>query len=326
VWELRVWTRLDPRPDGTRLAISVVPTASGTGSLRMAELPQTQAKRPPDRNPQPIAPPPNSQISEREVEDVEARSTPRTPVIYEIVRRLGEEEMARPVVSLWWSGVAAGLSISFSLLVQAILQAHIEPSGWRPLVTSFGYSFGFLMVILARQQLFTENTITVVLPVMANWSLRSFGCAARLWAVVLLANFAGTLFAAAFCSFTPVVTPELKREMLEISRHVLEYGWVATATKAVAAGFLIAAMVWLLPSAEGGQVGLIVIMTYVISAGGFMHIVAGSMEAFMLMWDGAASAGQVFSGFVVPVLLGNVLGGTALFALLTYAQVMKEID
>jgi formate/nitrite transporter FocA (FNT family) len=274
----------------------------------------------------PMHSPENTQISEREVEDVEARSTPRTPVIYEIVRRLGEEEMARPVVSLWWSGVAAGLSISFSLLAQAILQLHLEPSGWRPLVTSFGYSFGFLMVILARQQLFTENTITVVLPVMANWSLGSFGRAARLWAVVLLANFAGTLFASAFCSFTPVLTPELKREMLEISRHVLEYGWLDTAFKAVAAGFLIAAMVWLLPSAEGGQVIIIVAMTYVISAGGFMHIVAGSMEAFMLMWDGSASVGQVFGSFIVPVLIGNVVGGTALFALLTYAQVMKEID
>jgi formate/nitrite transporter FocA (FNT family) len=265
-------------------------------------------------------------ISEREVKDVEARSTPRTPVIYEIVRRLGEEEMARPVVSLWWSGLAAGLSISFSLLAQAVLQQHLEPTGWRLLVTSFGYSIGFLMVVLARQQLFTENTITVVLPVMANWSIGNFGRAARLWAVVLLANFAGTLFAAAFCSFTPVIDPELRREMLEISRHALAYGWLDSMFRAVTAGFLIAAMVWLLPSAEGSQVWIIVVMTWLISAGGFLHIVAGSMEAFMLMWDGSAGLGEVFGGFIAPVLIGNVLGGTALFALLTYAQVMKEME
>jgi hypothetical protein len=60
-------------------------------------------------------------ISKQEVADVEEMSSPRTPVIYEVVRRLGDEEMARPVISLWWSGVAAGLSISFSLLAQAIL-------------------------------------------------------------------------------------------------------------------------------------------------------------------------------------------------------------
>ena len=61
-------------------------------------------------------------ITADEVKDIEELATPRTPVIYEVVRRLGEEEMERPSTSLWWSGVAAGLSISFSLLAQAILQ------------------------------------------------------------------------------------------------------------------------------------------------------------------------------------------------------------
>src|ERR1700749_4454214 len=78
-------------------------------------------------------------ITDRDIEDVEELSSPRTPVIYEIVRRMGEEEMARPVISLWWSGVAAGLSISFSLLAEAILQAHLPDTSWRPLVTSLGY-------------------------------------------------------------------------------------------------------------------------------------------------------------------------------------------
>ena len=66
---------------------------------------------------------PQKRHQRAEVEDVEELSTPRTPVIYEVVRRLGEEEMERPSTSLWWSGVAAGLSISFSLLAQAILQS-----------------------------------------------------------------------------------------------------------------------------------------------------------------------------------------------------------
>jgi hypothetical protein len=115
-------------------------------------------------------------VNEREVADIEERAEPRTPVIYEVVRRLGEEEMARPIVSLWWSGVAAGLSISFSLLAQAVFYVHLPDAIWRPLVTSFGYSVGFLMVVLSRQQLFTENTITVVLPVMNSSALPIWAC------------------------------------------------------------------------------------------------------------------------------------------------------
>src|ERR1700751_607017 len=147
-------------------------------------------------------------ITEREAEHVEERASPRTPVIYEVVRRLGEEEMARPAISLWWSGVAAGLSISFSLLAQAILQTHLPDAPWRPLVSSLGYSVGFIMVVLARQQLFTENTITAVLPVMAEFNLDNIWKLGRMWGIVLLANFAGTLFAALFCTYTPVLTPE----------------------------------------------------------------------------------------------------------------------
>src|SRR5271157_976598 len=92
-------------------------------------------------------------VTEREVEDIEDRARLRVPVIYEIVRREGETEMDRPIVSLWWSGVAAGLSISFSLLAQAVLWMHLPDASWRPLVSSLGYSVGFLIVVLARQQL-----------------------------------------------------------------------------------------------------------------------------------------------------------------------------
>lgn len=264
-------------------------------------------------------------ITEREVEDIEELSTPRTPVIYEIVRRHGEEEMARPAVSLWWSGVAAGMSLSFSLLAQAILQSHLPDAPWRPLVVDFGYSVGFVMVVLSRQQLFTETTVTAVLPVMAEFSASNLVKLGRMWGVVLIANFAGTLFAALFCAFTPVLTPALYNTMLEISRHLLGHGFVETFFRAVAAGFLIAAMVWLIPGAETAQFYVIVLMTYLISAGSFMHIIAGSAEAFLLVLNGQLSVLAMLAHFLIPVLAGNIVGGTALFALIAYAQVMKEI-
>jgi len=264
-------------------------------------------------------------ITEREVEHVEERSSPRTPVIYEIVRRLGEEEMVRPVTSLWWSGVAAGLSISFSLLTQAILLTHLPDAPWRTLVASLGYVVGFVMVVLSRQQLFTENTITVVLPVMAEPTLRNLQNLGRMWAVVLAANMAGTLFAAAISVYTPALTPELRDGMLTISRQLLHHGWFEMVFKGIAAGFLIAAMVWLLPGAENAQFHVVVLMTYLIAAGGFMHIVAGSVEAFLLALHGDLGWWPLVADFFVPVLIGNVIGGTALFALIAYAQVMKEI-
>jgi formate-nitrite transporter family protein len=265
------------------------------------------------------------ETQQREAEQVEERSTPPTPVIYEVVRRMGEEEMGRPATSLWWSGVAAGLSISFSLLSQAILQTHLPNASWTHLVASLGYSVGFIMVVLSRQQFFTENTITVVLPVMAELTPRNLALLARIWSIVLVANMVGTLFAALFCTFTPVLTPELRDGMMQISRQLMGHGWLEMFFKGIAAGFLIAAMVWLMPGANAAQFHVVTLMTYLIAAGGFMHIVAGSMEAFLLVANSELTPWSMAAEFFIPVLCGNIVGGTALFALLSYAQVMKEI-
>ncbi len=264
-------------------------------------------------------------ISEKESEDVDEMSSPRTPVIYEIVRRLGEEEMERPITSLWWSGVAAGLSISFSLLAQAILQTHLSDAPWRPLISSFGYSAGFLMAVLSRQQLFTESTITAVLPVMDDLSVASCWRISRTWGIVLAANMVGTFFAAAFCTYTPVLTPELKTGMLDVAAQIMGHSWSEALFRAIASGFLMATMVWLIPSAGPTQFHVIILITFLISAGEFMHIVAGSAEAFLLVLNGHLGLWPMITGFFIPVLIGNIVGGTALFAMIAYAQVMNEI-
>jgi formate/nitrite transporter FocA (FNT family) len=277
------------------------------------------------REKRPHSEPRNGQITEKEAVDVEEMSSPRTPVIYEVVRKLGDEEMDRPIISLWWSGVAAGLSISFSLLAEAILQSHLAQSSWRPLITSLGYSVGFVMAVLSRQQLFTEITVTAVLPVMANFTLVNFGRLVRLWSVVLVANVVGTFVAALMCTFTPILTPELRAAMLDIAGQITNHTWMEMTFRAIASGFLIAAMVWLIPSAQAAQFHVIVMITYLIAAAQFMHIVAGSVEAFFLVLNGHLGVQPMVTDFFVPVLIGNIIGGTALFALIAYAQVMKEI-
>jgi formate/nitrite transporter FocA (FNT family) len=95
--------------------------------------------------------------------------------------------------------------------------------------------------------------------------------------------------------------------------------------RGITSGFLIAAMVWLIPGAEGAQFHIVTMITYLIALGNFTHIVAGSVEAFMLLLDGYAGIGWTLLEFAVPTLLGNIIGGTALFAVLAYAQVMKEL-
>ena len=268
----------------------------------------------------------NRAASASAAKEIEERSAPITPVIYEVVRRFGEEEMSRPAVSLWWSGVAAGLSISFSLLAESVLRLRVPEGAWQPLLVSLGFPVGFLMVVLGRQQLFTENTITMVLPVIAEPSSVNFRRLARVWSIVLAANLFGTLLAALFCTFTPAVSDDVRASMLDLSRHALDKDWVEMVFRGITAGFLMAAMVWLMPGADTMHFHVVFVMTYLIGIADAVHIVTGSVQAFMLLASGEGHAGALLFGFGLPVLAGNIIGGTALFAVISYAQVMKEIE
>jgi formate-nitrite transporter family protein len=146
-----------------------------------------------------------------------------------------------------------------------------------------------------------------------------------MWAIVWIANTAGTLFAAAFCTFTPVISPELLSTMIDISGEMMKNGWIEMFFKAISAGFIIAALVWLMPSAESAQFWVVTLMTYLIAAGSFVHIVAGSVEGFLLVMNGKLGLGAMTWAFVIPALLGNIVGGTALFAMIAHAQVMEEL-
>ena len=141
-------------------------------------------------------------LTEKEQSEVREAQRPRAPVVYEIIRLEGERELRRPVASLWWSGVAAGISIGFSFLGQAALGAGLPQTQWNHVIASLGYSAGFIIVILGRQQLFTENVLTAVIPVITRWRMSWFIRMLRLWGIVLAANVVGCfLFACALRCF-----------------------------------------------------------------------------------------------------------------------------
>lgn len=247
--------------------------------------------------------------------------------IYSIVLREGEEELQRPKTSLWWSGVAAGIGISTSILAEGVIRARLDADlPYLPLIESLGYTFGFVLVIMSRLQLFTENTITVVLPVLAKPSGAQFYRMARLWAIVFAANMTGTLFASILAVHGGILPPDVLAAVLELSREVVEMNALTSLTRGVPAGFIIAALVWMLPSAKGSELIVIVMFTWLIAAGGFTHVIAGSNEVFNLVVTQEIGILAAFGRHILPTLIGNILGGTCLFALLAYGQVHMEIS
>lgn len=265
-------------------------------------------------------------LSHGEKDDVEEKSPPRAAVLHEIIRRAGEVELKRSIAALGWSSLAAGLSMGFSMLARGILHRYLGGAPGSVLIEGFGYSFGFLVVILSRQQLFTENTMTAVLPIMTQPSLGKLGCLLRLWLVVFLGNLVGVAMFAYGLLHLQQFDDATQKAFGELGHELMRNSPFQMFTKGILAGWLISTMVWMLAATERSKALVIILATYVIAIGGFTHIIVGSVETFYLVFAGELSwHGYVFD-FALPTLAGNIVGGSLIFALISHAQVRSDVS
>lgn len=252
------------------------------------------------------------------------RSAPKVLEIHEAIRIQGEHELGRPITALWVSGLAAGLSMGFSFLAEATLKQALPEVAWSPLISKLGYCVGFLIVILGRQQLFTENTLTPILALFSKPSWKQLLILLRLWLVVLLANLCGATLFAGFLARTPAFSSESQAIFAELAAHAMEIGPLPVFLRGILGGCLIALIVWLIPSAESAKITVIVILTYLVGVSELSHVVAGSCEVLYGVWAGFTPLPLALGDYILPALAGNVLGGVTLVSILHHAQVRLD--
>ena len=269
--------------------------------------------------------------SEPDVSDTERKEAgvgptpPSAFLIHEIIREEGEEELERSNTALIWSATGAGLSMGFSFLTMGFIKSGLPEAPWSKLVTGFGYTLGFLIVVLGRQQLFTESTLTAVLPLLTRRDAKTFMQTTRLWIIVLAFNIVGTFAFSFLISRHGLFDEEVVKALHTLSAEALKDEFVPMMIKSILAGWLIALMVWLIPGAGQARLWLIVIVTYVVSIAHFSHIIAGSVEASYAVFVGHITFGEYFPRFMIPTLIGNCIGGVSLVAILNHAPVREEL-
>lgn len=258
-----------------------------------------------------------------ELGEVEQRKAPRTQVLYETIRLEGEHELDRPASALAWSGLAAGMSMGLSLLTMGLLHAHLPDAPWSRAVVSLGYCVGFFVVITARQQLFTENTLTPVIPFLAHKTVQTFFKVLRLWGIVLVTNLLGTLAVAFALHSSGAFSRAVRASFATLAQQAAEGSASEHFVRAVFSGWLIALMVWMLAAASA-RAFVIVMVTYIVGLGQLSHVIAGSTEVLYAVLDGEVELLSYFTGFLIPVGAGNLLGGIALVAMLNHAPVAAD--
>lgn len=266
----------------------------------------------------PVMPP----LTERQEQEAEDRTSVSALVVHEAIRKDGDEELRRSISALAWSGLAAGLSMGFSFVAEALIRTYLPDAPWRPLVTQLGYPLGFLIVIIGRQQLFTENTLTAIIPLLARRNMATFWQVMRLWSVVFVANMAGAHLFAWVVGDTPIINPIFHPALGQLAREAANVTFGDAILRGIFAGWLIAMVVWMLAATDSDKVLIILIMTYIVGLAKLTHVVAGSVEVLFLVMTGAKSWFLFVGAYMIPTLIGNVLGGVALVSAVNHAQVI----
>jgi formate/nitrite transporter FocA (FNT family) len=246
--------------------------------------------------------------------------------IHDTVVASANDELQRPIGALWWSALAAGFLISFSFIVAGFLSTLSADPAMKRLLAALGYPLGFVFVVLGSAQLFTENTLDPVLPLLERPTLPMLGRVARLWAIVLLGNLVGAFCIGWVLARTAVVPVWLGPELDTLARSAVEGGFSRVLFLAVFAGWLIALMAWLVNTtvSTGAQITLIFLTTAPISALGFRHAIAGGVEAFYFAARGLEAFPVVVLEFLLPTVIGNMVGGVLMVALMFHGQVRSD--
>lgn len=239
--------------------------------------------------------------------------------ILEAVIEDGREELGRASAGLAFSGLAAGLNISFSAVALAVVGSMTGGIG---LLAMLAYPVGFVIVILGRAQLFTENTVTPVAVILSKRS--NVLNMLRFWAVVFVANIVGTAIFAAAVVYGHLLQPGASELLLGEVSHKLGYGFWTVVIKGIFGGWLVALVAWLVAASKEtiSQIFFVYVLVFLIPAAGLTHCVAGSAEVLISVFSGETGVLEYLGGFLVPTTLGNTVGGVFLVTLLNYGQVI----
>lgn len=240
---------------------------------------------------------------------------------YQRLTATAEEEFQRTPRQLLFSGLGAGLALGWVFVGRAAASAGVgSPDA---LASNLLYPIGFIIVVLGRYQLYTENTLTPVTLVLTR--LASLPSLLRLWLVVLTANLIGAVLIGAFIAYDGVLDSGIRSMGAEIAAHAFEIPISALFLRGILAGALVGAMVWMTHAVREATARVLIIygIFLIIPTADLFHVITGFVETVFGVLVGEGTWGQAFA-FLGAVGLGNTLGGVVLVALLNFGQTRER--
>jgi formate/nitrite transporter FocA (FNT family) len=244
------------------------------------------------------------------------------PELEEAFDRLVDEgaaRVARPLSTLVVTGLLGGIDVGTGVLAYLVVD-HVTGS---TVLAGLAFSIGFVALLLARSELFTENFLVPVTAVVARRG--SLAGLARLWAATLVANLVGGLLVAWLIM---EALPALHPTAVEAGAHYADLGInLRSFCLAVLAGMVITLMTRMQHATESLGVKLVPTLLFgaLLAGAQLFHCVLDSILMFAALIVGAPFGWLDWLGALAFSILGNVAGGIGLVAFLRLARVPHRI-
>ena len=250
---------------------------------------------------------------------------------------------ARKVTLSFWKlfalSVLAGAFIALGAMfaTNTAVGSSALPYGVARILIGLTFCIGLILVVVGGAELFTGNVLMMVMA----WSSRKIGTHALLgnWVIVYLGNFVGSLGTAALVFFSKQYTfadGSIGEVALKIAASKMHYGFLQAVVLGILCNGLVCLAVWLTYSARstGDKILAIVFPITAFVAASFEHSIANMYfvpyALFIKDFDPAFVArladkapdlssltwGAFFLNNLLPVTIGNIIGGAGLVALI----------
>jgi len=224
----------------------------------------------------------------------------------------------------------AGLEIGFSFLLMCSVFTYFNGKVAQDTIfklLTFVYPAGFIMVILGRSLLFTEQTSLLSLPVLNK--KQSITNLLKLWGLVIFGNLlGGCVMAALLIWIGPALGIFDLNAVESIATHVTSFSPLVILVSAILAGWLMGLLSWLLSSAQDtvSRILLIIMITGIMAFTSLHHSIVGNVEVFAGLLSSPKVTITDYLTFESLAILGNAIGGVVFVALLKYRAFVYNVD
>lgn len=250
-----------------------------------------------------------------------SRAEPEVEDAYDRLVAEGRDRLDRPLLSLGATGFLGGVDVGVGVLIYLVVEAQTG----NKLLAALAFSIGFVALLLAKSELFTENFLVPVTAVVAREG--SLTALLRLWLVTLVANLmAGFVMA----GLIAVALPDIHDTVITTGSHYAHLGvsW-RSFFLAVLAGAVITLLTRMQHASDSIGVKIVpaVIMSFVLVGAQLFHSVLDSIFMFGGLLTGRADYGYLdWLGALGWSAFGNLVGGLVLVTSIRLLRVSHRVQ